>query len=317
MKPQNLDMWQREETVELWHVTDRRKLQNFDMWQREGNYRTFTCGREKETTELLYVAERRRLQNLYMWQREGDYRTFTCDREKETTELLYVAERRRLQNFYMWQREGDYRTFGAGGWEEVLGGLSHLLCRPQRHSSRAARPGIPTSGHTRLIPHRGPAPRGPQETSDRWRAAIRRRHCTAAESLRWCSEVPVLFQHTQDTTYYSPCRSTMLAKPWIRLSERPPREQAATTSLHQSPTWTFWCEAKMEAGTPRLRSPREYGMKSYRSWDFFMQRSMRMRVITDDAMEVHFGLRLLDRAAGHASCHNYHGVNQARELRRL
>ena len=31
-----------------------------------------------------------------------------------------------------------------------------------------------------------------------------------------------------------------------------------------------------------------------------MQRSMRMRMITDDAMEVHFGLRLLDRAADHA-----------------
>ena len=36
-------------------------------------------------------------------------------------------------------------------------------------------------------------------------------------------------------------------------------------------------------------------------------------MITDDAMEVHFGLRLLD----HAYCHNYPGVNQARELRHL
>ncbi len=44
---------------------------------------------------------------------------------------------------------------------------------------------------------------------------------------------------------------------------------------------------------------------------------MRMRMITDDAMEVHFGLRLLDRAADHAHCHNYPGVNQARELRHL
>ena len=38
---------------------------------------------------------------------------------------------------------------------------------------------------------------------------------------------------------------------------------------------------------------------------------------TDDAMEVHFGLRLLDRAADHAHCHDYPGVNQARELRHL
>ena len=47
----------------------------------------------------------------------------------------------------------------------------------------------------------------------------------------------------------------------------------------------------------------------------FMLWSMRMR--TDNAMEVHFGLRLLDRATDHAYCHNYPGVNQARELRHL
>ena len=35
-------------------------------------------------------------------------------------------------------------------------------------------------------------------------------------------------------------------------------------------------------------------------------------MISDDAMKVHFGLRLLDRAAYHAYCHNYSGVNQAR-----
>ena len=40
-------------------------------------------------------------------------------------------------------------------------------------------------------------------------------------------------------------------------------------------------------------------------------------MITDDAVEVHFGLRLLDRAADHAYCHNYPGVNQTRELRHL
>ena len=34
-------------------------------------------------------------------------------------------------------------------------------------------------------------------------------------------------------------------------------------------------------------------------------------MITDDAMEVHFSLRLLDRAADHAYCHNYPVVNQA------
>ena len=37
----------------------------------------------------------------------------------------------------------------------------------------------------------------------------------------------------------------------------------------------------------------------------------------EDAMEVHFGLRLLDRTADHTYCHNYPGVNQARKLRHL
>ena len=40
-------------------------------------------------------------------------------------------------------------------------------------------------------------------------------------------------------------------------------------------------------------------------------------MITDDAMKVHFGLRLPDRAADHAYCHSYPGVSQARELRHL
>ena len=48
--------------------------------------------------------------------------------------------------------------------------LSHQLCRPQRHCSRATRPGTPhLRPHPGLIPHRGPTPRGPQEVmSDRW-----------------------------------------------------------------------------------------------------------------------------------------------------
>ena len=40
-------------------------------------------------------------------------------------------------------------------------------------------------------------------------------------------------------------------------------------------------------------------------------------MITDDALVVLFGLSILDRDADHAYCHNYPGVNQARELRHL
>ena len=87
---------------------------------------------------------------------------------------------------------------------------SHHLCRPQRHCSRAARLGVPTSGNTQdsFLISRGPARRGPQEvTSGRLWAVIRRRHSTSAESLGWCSLMPVLIQHTQGNTCYAPhCR---------------------------------------------------------------------------------------------------------------
>ena len=33
-------------------------------------------------------------------------------------------------------------------------------------------------------------------------------------------------------------------------------------------------------------------------------------MITDDAIDVHFGLRLFDRAADHTYCHNYTSVNR-------
>ena len=42
-----------------------------------------------------------------------------------------------------------------------------------------------------------------------------------------------------------------------------------------------------------------------------------MEMITDDATDVRFGLRLLDGAAVYAYCHTYPGVNQARELQHL
>ena len=40
-------------------------------------------------------------------------------------------------------------------------------------------------------------------------------------------------------------------------------------------------------------------------------------VVNDNAMEVIFGFRLLDRAADYVYCHNYLGANKAWELRHL
>ena len=64
-----------------------------------------------------------------------------------------------------------------------------------------------------LILHRGPAPRGPSlrrrrqirdTTSVSVSGGLPFEGDTAAESLRWCSVVPVLIEHTQDTTNCSP-----------------------------------------------------------------------------------------------------------------
>ena len=64
-----------------------------------------------------------------------------------------------LLNFKARQSSGWQLTAPAADQRPVLllcFLLSHHLCRPQRHCSRAARPGIPTSGHSpRLNRHRG------------------------------------------------------------------------------------------------------------------------------------------------------------------
>ena len=88
------------------------------------------------------------------------------------------------------------------------------------------------------------------------------------------SIVPVLIQHTQDTTCYAPLLTTMLAKSrsqteWASSPEsRPPLMCPSIIS----PVWTLWRlrlwsepsqarkEGRKEGGTPRLRSPREQGM---------------------------------------------------------
>ena len=92
--------------------------------------------------------------------------------------------------------------------------IHSLQCRPQSDCSRAARPGIPTSGHTQdsfrmAAPH--PHPLGPQEvTSHRRWAAVWRRHCTAVPSVVFSSAC-------SDWTYAGhhllcPLLTTMLAK---------------------------------------------------------------------------------------------------------
>ena len=209
--------------------------------------------------------------------------------------------------------------------------LSHHLCRPQRHCFRATRSGIPhLRPHPGLILHCGLYPLRPTGGDVRSLVGCHQ------ETLHCCRVTLAVFSSAcSDWTYAGhhllcPLLATMLAKSqnqteWASpLESRPP--------LHPStnpPRWTLWrwglwselSQAREEGGTPRLRPSRELGMKGYRSWDFFsflfMLWSMIMRMITDDAMEVHFGLRLLHRATDHDYCHNYPGVNLAWELPHL
>ena len=126
------------------------------------------------------------------------------------------------------------------------------VCCPDLRGTAPA-PLVPTSHHRPphqggVIPHRGPTPSGPQEvTSDRWWTTTRRRHCTAAESLRWCSAVvPVLIKHYAGHHLLCPLLTTMLAKSprsqteWA--SPPPPPTQSRPPLRPSTPLmWTLWC----------------------------------------------------------------------------
>ena len=109
-----------------------------------------------------------------------------------------------------------------------------LPCRSSRHSY--FRP------HPRLIPHRGPAARGPQEeTSGRWRAATGRRH-----SIHCCRVTSVVFSDACSDSAYAghhvlcPLLTTMLAK-WRNQTEwtsPPPERRPPLRPFTNAPEWS-------------------------------------------------------------------------------
>ena len=121
----------------------------------------------------------------------------------------------------------------------------------------------------KLQVHHGPATRGPQkEVSDDWQATIRRRHL-AAESLWWCSVVPVLIQHR-----LCPLLTTVLVTSWSQAEWACPPESRFPHPCTNSCTcmwtlsWRPWSElphARKKAGALGLRSSQEQGMKDHRS----------------------------------------------------
>ena len=185
-------------------------------------------------------------------------------------------------------------------------------CRSSLHPPPSATP----RAHSALWPHPQRSTRGDV------RSLV---GCHSKETLHccwvtsWCSVLTVLIQRTQNGTYLL----TILAQSQSQTGWVSPQasRETATTSLNQSSYVDLALRALIRTASGKDVGRNTETEVTTRAWHeglqklrLFMQCLMR---ITDDAMEVHFGLRLLDRAADHASCHNYPGVNQAQELRHL
>ena len=90
-------------------------------------------------------------------------------------------------------------------FKNILFLLSHHLCQPLRHCSVPLVPASPTASRIQgSFCIMAAPPEVHRSTWPDWWAALQRRHYTAAESLWWCSVVPVLIEHMQDMTYYAP-----------------------------------------------------------------------------------------------------------------
>ena len=103
-------------------------------------------------------------------------------------------------HLHLWQNDWDLYRLHRGGSDTEIRVLQPILIL----SVGKGQFGKVLNHYIIEVLHNGPTHRGPQEMSEHWGAAIRRRHCTAAESLWWCSVVLVLIEHMQVTTYYAP-----------------------------------------------------------------------------------------------------------------
>ena len=198
-----------------------------------------------------------------------------------------------------------------------------------RHSSRHPPPPATPRAHSASRPH----PK--RSTGSDVRSLV---GCHPKETLHCCWVTSVVFNSAcSDSTYAGhhllcPLLTTMLAKSRSQTEWASPQR----ADRRYVPPPILLCGLSDVEGFDQ-NCPKQGRREEHRDWGHhesvawrateaetfflfffkFMQWSMRMRMITDDAMEVHFGLRLLDRAADHAYCHNYPSVNLAPELRHL
>ena len=112
----------------------------------------------------------------------------------------------------------------------------------------------------------------------------------------------------------------------------PPKSRLPLRPCTNPPVWTLTLRALIITASGQGERRNTETEATTRAWHeglrffyfficyllYFLLCRMSMR-ITDDAMEVHFSLRLFDRATDHAYCHNHPSgsVNTARELRHL
>ena len=152
--------------------------------------------------------------------------------------------------------------------------------------------------------------------------------CHLKETLHCCWVTSVVFSNAcSDSTYTGhhllcPLLMTMLAKLWSQTEWASPQESSLPLCPSiNPPMWTFWCwglwsellQVRKEAGTQRQATMRAWHKGLLKLRLFLCSDQSGLRAISNNAMD-HFGLRLPERAADHASCHNYPGVNKVREL---
>ena len=152
--------------------------------------------------------------------------------------------------------------------------LCHLFCATLRP-------------HPRLIPHCGPAPRGPQKES--YLAG-----CHPKETLHCCWVTLVVFSNACSDLAYTghpllcPLLTTVLAK----LYNQTDWASSPDSRLPPCPSSILRCvlpQAWKEAGTLKLRSPQEHGRKGH-----IRHFCLLYNEDEDDNWWCYFGLRLLD-----------------------
>ena len=193
------------------------------------------------------------------------------------------------------------------------------------HSSRHPPPPATPKAYSASRPH-------PQRsTGGDVRSLVVLVGCHPKETLHYCRVTLVVFSSAcSDWTYAGHHLLYLLLMAMLVLLRSqtewvsPPESRPPPRPSTNPRTWTLMLRALIRTApgkgggrnteTEATMRAWHVGLQKLRLYFLFMQWSMRMWMITDDAMEVHFGLRLLDRAADHASCHNYPRVNQAWEL---